>query len=78
MFFKKLFAAWLTGMTLCVAGSVTVAHAEEAPTLPPAVMTPPPEPTKMPDFEFANLQGGTLKSADLKGKVVVIRFWATW
>ncbi|MBM3341277.1 MAG: redoxin domain-containing protein [Betaproteobacteria bacterium] len=35
-------------------------------------------PTKLPDFELANLSGGTLKSADIKGKVIVIRFWATW
>ena len=43
-----------------------------------AVMAPPAQPTKLPDFEFANLNGGMLKSSDMKGKVIIIRFWATW
>ena len=29
-------------------------------------------------FEVSDLQGRTLRSADLSGKVVVIDFWATW
>lgn len=31
-----------------------------------------------PEFELENIQGGKLKAADLKGKVAVIDFWATW
>jgi len=31
-----------------------------------------------PDFELENVAGGTLKSEDLKGKVTVVDFWATW
>jgi len=31
-----------------------------------------------PDFELENIAGGKLKAADLKGKVSVIDFWATW
>ena len=42
------------------------------------VMAPPPQPTQMPAFDFANLQGGALKSSEMKGKVIIIRFWATW
>jgi len=33
---------------------------------------------KAPEFDLANLKGGSLKSADLKGKVVIVDFWATW
>ena len=33
---------------------------------------------KAPDFTLKNVLGGDLKSSDLKGKVVVIDFWATW
>jgi thiol-disulfide isomerase/thioredoxin len=31
-----------------------------------------------PTFSFQNLEGKTVSLADLKGKVVVIDFWATW
>jgi thiol-disulfide isomerase/thioredoxin len=31
-----------------------------------------------PDFELENVAGGKVKAADLKGKVSVIDFWATW
>ena len=31
-----------------------------------------------PPFELPQLTGGTLSLASLKGKVVVLDFWATW
>jgi cytochrome c-type biogenesis protein len=31
-----------------------------------------------PDVQFAKLDGGTLKLADLRGRVVLLNFWATW
>ena len=31
-----------------------------------------------PDFKLENIAGGTTNSADLKGKVLVVDFWATW
>jgi thiol-disulfide isomerase/thioredoxin len=31
-----------------------------------------------PEFELENVAGGKLKSNDLKGKVTVVDFWATW
>ena len=33
---------------------------------------------KAPEFTLKNVLGGQLKSDDLKGKVVVVDFWATW
>ena len=67
---------WLCALALLVYGHV--AYAAEGLFPKPTVMAAPAKPTKAPDFNFANLHGGTLKSADTKGKVVVIRFWATW
>src|SRR5947199_9221897 len=31
-----------------------------------------------PDFDLENVAGGKIKSADLKGKVSIVDFWATW
>jgi peroxiredoxin len=31
-----------------------------------------------PDFMLTDLQGHTLKLSDLRGKAVVLNFWATW
>lgn len=33
---------------------------------------------KAPDFSAEMLDGTTVKSADLRGKVVLLNFWATW
>jgi len=32
----------------------------------------------MPAFELPDPNGETVRSADLQGKVIVVRFWATW
>jgi peroxiredoxin len=39
---------------------------------------PAAPPKGAPDFELENIAGGKLKAADLKGKVAVLDFWATW
>jgi thiol-disulfide isomerase/thioredoxin len=34
--------------------------------------------SRLPDFSMKDLQGGTISSADLHDKVVLVDFWATW
>ena len=34
--------------------------------------------SRLPDFSVTDLQGHSLSSSDLRGKVVLIDFWATW
>lgn len=69
---------WMIVVALAAIACFAVAHAADGPFPNATVMAPPPQPTKMPEFDFANLLGGTLKSPEMKGKVIVIRFWATW
>jgi thiol-disulfide isomerase/thioredoxin len=52
----------------------------------PASPTQPTEPaiaageigSRLPDFSVKDLQGHLLSSVDLRGKVVLVDFWATW
>ena len=34
--------------------------------------------SRLPDFSVKDLQGNTISSADLRGKVLLVDFWATW
>src|SRR5207253_7929368 len=34
--------------------------------------------SSLPDFSVTDLQGHPLSSADLRGRVVLVDFWATW
>src|SRR5258708_24850307 len=34
--------------------------------------------SRLPDFSVKDLQASEISSADLRGKVVLIDFWATW
>ena len=45
---------------------------------PPEGLTAVSQPTPMPAFELVDVRGSTVRSADVQGKVVVVRFWATW
>ncbi len=77
---KHSFFRWFAVAACLVSACTWRAHAQAAQGLFPTatVMAAPKQPTKLPEFEFANLHGGTLKSADMKGRVIIIRFWATW
>jgi cytochrome oxidase Cu insertion factor (SCO1/SenC/PrrC family) len=52
-------------------------RAAEQPNLPEGLTVPSPS-TSMTVFELPDANGETVRSADLQGKVVVVRFWATW
>jgi len=52
-------------------------YAAEQPNLPEGLTAPSPS-TSMPVFELPDANGATVRSADLQGKVIVVRFWATW
>ena len=47
-------------------------------TITSSVRAQVPEPVAAPSFDLAQLLGGSMKSDDLKGNVVVVDFIATW
>ena len=53
------------------------APAAESPT-PPEGLATPGQLTPMPAFELPDPDGNPVRSEELRGKVVMIRFWASW
>ena len=52
--------------------------AEQAPAGSPATTTPVGEHFPAPDFTLSTPSGASLSLAELRGKVVLLNFWATW
>ena len=46
--------------------------------LPEGVTVADDQLTKMPEFSVKNFEGETVTSSDLKGKIAIVEFWATW
>ena len=65
----------LLGILLTLSSLST--HAAGSATLPEG-LTQSDQSTSMPAFELPDANGETVRAADLQGKVVVVRFWATW
>lgn len=61
-----------------VALASAVIHAAAAQLAPPAGLTAPAKPTRLPAFNLPMVAGGAVRSDDLHGKVIIARFWATW
>lgn len=89
---RRLIAAGLGGLAVALfaagAYAALVPASPQQPHPHPPVAAPRPAaparsvlPTKgapVPAFELQRLLGGTVTLASLRGKVVVIDFWATW
>jgi thiol-disulfide isomerase/thioredoxin len=63
-----------------VAAGLAGCHQHSASPPPPKedVMAAGEIGSRLPDFSVKDLQGRDISSADLRGKVVLIDFWATW
>lgn len=42
------------------------------------VLAPLPQPVPMPAFALPGLDGSRFSDGDLRNKVTIIRFWASW
>lgn len=78
---KKVVAAVLLISLLTVAIVQAVNKKTEEPETSSQTATSQNGPavgSKAPDFELKTLTGETVKLSDLKGKKVMLNFWATW
>jgi thiol-disulfide isomerase/thioredoxin len=70
---------WLLFLSLAVAGLVGCNQHSASPIQPKeSVIAAGEIGSHLPDFSVKDLQGHPLSSADLRGKVVLVDFWATW
>jgi thiol-disulfide isomerase/thioredoxin len=66
-------------LSLAAVGLVGCKQHSASPSQPkPALIAAGEIGSRLPEFSVKDLQGSEISSADLRGKVVLIDFWATW
>src|SRR4029079_7901937 len=68
----------LIGVAACSKGTTPPEGAAVEPAGEPAVVELLKDPAPVSDFTVTDLDGRAISSADLRGKGVLINFWATW
>lgn len=69
---------WFGLLSLCVMLQCSSTPWANPPLTPPAGLAASEQQVTMPTFRLPSVAGGTVDAAVLHGKVVVVRFWATW
>src|SRR5882757_9961617 len=68
----------LAGLSACSKGTSPPEGAPMDSAGEAAVVELLKDPAPIGDFTVTDLDGRTISSADLRGKVVLVNFWATW
>jgi hypothetical protein len=63
--------------SLITAGTLALGFVLAAPAVADTLV-PVPQPTPMPSFKIPGINGSSGSDADLRNKVTIIRFWASW
>jgi cytochrome oxidase Cu insertion factor (SCO1/SenC/PrrC family) len=74
--YRALCMLLVAGMAVVLGASAASAAAEFV--TPPMGLGEVKPATPMPTFNLPSVHGKTFDSSTLRGKVVVVRFWATW
>src|SRR5262245_8100971 len=82
---RQLWHRWQLALALVVSLGVIASRghaqarlAEQAPAGGPATITSAGEHPPAPNFTLTTPSGTSLSLAELRGKVVLLNFWATW
>jgi cytochrome oxidase Cu insertion factor (SCO1/SenC/PrrC family) len=70
--------AWLALASVALFVGATLGPATGGTHEPPLGLSPVKPATPMAAFTLPTLNGSAFNSSALEGKVVVVRFWATW
>ncbi len=72
---------WEILMAASLAAAIVWTVISRVPSAVGVPLSSPPSPRQgflAPDFSLDTLQGEQIKLSDLRGKIVVVNFWATW
>jgi cytochrome oxidase Cu insertion factor (SCO1/SenC/PrrC family) len=69
---------WVLALALALSGYAAVDVAQGGSPEPPLGLGAVQPATPMPSFKLPRLNGDLFDSSTLQGKVVIVRFWATW
>jgi thiol-disulfide isomerase/thioredoxin len=68
----------MLSVAACSKGTKPPAEASLEPTADAPVVKLLKDPVDIPSFSVTDLTGRTIQSSELRGKVVLVNFWATW